>query len=102
MQAIGSTTTYLQRYTLKAICGVSEADDDTDGAVNELTDHEQQDAHNVRISTMDNAEDIEKANKVWKTGLEALYKSQDKYSLSMEFRAAYQAARKRFEAVNGV
>lgn len=102
VQAIGSTTTYLQRYTLKAICGVSEADDDTDGVVNELTDHEQQEAHRVWITAMDNAEDIEKANEVWKTGLDAFYEPQDKYSLSMEFRAAYQAARKRFGAVNGV
>ena len=102
VQAIGSTTTYLQRYTLKAICGVSEADDDTDGAVNEPTDHEQQEAHRVWITAMDSAEDIEKADEVWKTGLDAFYQPQDKYSLSMEFRAAYQAARKRFGATNGV
>ena len=34
IQARASTTTYLQRYTLKAICGVSESGDDTDGASN--------------------------------------------------------------------
>ena len=32
IQARASTITYLQRYTLKAILGVSEEDDDTDGA----------------------------------------------------------------------
>ena len=31
IQAIISTTTYLERHTLKAICGVSEKGDDTDG-----------------------------------------------------------------------
>lgn len=32
MQARASTLTYLERYTLKAICGVSEQGDDTDGS----------------------------------------------------------------------
>ena len=32
IQARASTITYLERYTLKAICGVSEQDDDKDGA----------------------------------------------------------------------
>src|SRR5690625_3738851 len=32
IQARASTVTFLQRYTLKAILGVSEEDDDTDGA----------------------------------------------------------------------
>lgn len=102
VQAIGSTATYLQRYTLKAICGVSEADDDTDGAVNELTNHEQQDAHRVWIVAMEQSDSLDKASEVWDAGLEAFYRQQDKYSLTMEFRAAYQAARKRFGAVNGV
>lgn len=31
LQARGSTKSYLERYTLKAICGVAEGDDDTDG-----------------------------------------------------------------------
>lgn len=31
IQAIGSTTSYLQRYTLKMITGLAEADDDDDG-----------------------------------------------------------------------
>lgn len=31
LQARGSTKSYLERYTLKAICGVAEVDDDTDG-----------------------------------------------------------------------
>jgi len=32
IQARASTKTYLERYTLKAICGLSEQDDDDDGA----------------------------------------------------------------------
>ena len=32
LQARASTKTYLERYTLKAICGVAESDDDNDGA----------------------------------------------------------------------
>lgn len=32
IQARASTVSYLERYTLKAICGVSEQDDDNDGA----------------------------------------------------------------------
>jgi len=31
IQAVGSTTTYLQRYTLKAVLGLTSADDDDDG-----------------------------------------------------------------------
>lgn len=31
VQAVGSTTTYLQRYTLKAVLGLTSADDDDDG-----------------------------------------------------------------------
>jgi hypothetical protein len=31
IQARASTTTYLQRYTLKSICGIAEQDEDTDG-----------------------------------------------------------------------
>ena len=35
IQARASTVSYLERYTLKAICGLSEQDEDTDGAGNE-------------------------------------------------------------------
>jgi hypothetical protein len=35
IQARASTVSYLERYTLKAICGLSEQEDDTDGTSNE-------------------------------------------------------------------
>lgn len=102
VQAIGSTTTYLQRYTLKAICGVSEAEDDTDGAPESLTTQEQQDAHQTWINAMKNADTAPRAKEIWETALEACYYPMNNLSLFGEFRAEYGNARKRFGAADRV
>lgn len=102
VQAIGSTTTYLQRYTLKAICGVSEEGDDTDGAPEPLTNQEQQEAHQTWVNAMRNANTAAKADEVWETAREAFYLPMNNLSLFGEFRAEYGSARKRFEATNDV
>lgn len=102
VQAIGSTTTYLQRYTLKAICGVSEADDDTDGAPAPLTNQEQQDAHLTWVSAMREADTISSAEEVWEMGREAFYVPMNNLSLFGDFRAEYGRARKRFGVTSGV
>lgn len=58
MQARASTVTYLERYTLKAICGLSEQDDDTDGASNERVDEWQE-----RIDAAQTEADLAKVKK---------------------------------------
>lgn len=71
IQARASTITYLERYTLKAICGVAEQDDDNDGnggGGNKLDD----DTYASYLKAIDGAKDEE--------------------DLKVEYRAAYRAA----------
>jgi hypothetical protein len=79
IQAIGSTITFLQRYTLKAALGLAASvDDDARSAgkpetkgmpESELTDHE---------TAIEAAADRESINKAWKTAAEACHKYGDK------------------------
>lgn len=48
IQARASTISYLERYTLKAICGLSESEDDSDGGAPPDTDERIQAAQSVR------------------------------------------------------
>lgn len=50
LQARASTKSYLERYTLKAVCGVAEGGDDTDGALYEPVQQS--------VKTLDPSEDI--------------------------------------------
>lgn len=68
IQARASTKTYLERYTLKAITGLSEQDDDTNGYVAE-------DIRDEWISLIAQAETIDQAAAVWEHGCEAIQKT---------------------------
>jgi hypothetical protein len=71
IQARASTITYLERYTLKAICGVAEQDDDDDG-------------NNGNGKKLD--EDT------FVSYLKAIDNAKDEAELKSEYKAAYRAA----------
>lgn len=83
IQARASTKTYLERYTLKAITGLSEQDDDTDG--NAARDEELRDSW---ISKMAQAETLEASVTVWEQGCEAIQKTNNLAAFAA-FKKAY-------------
>lgn len=83
IQARASTKTYLERYTLKAITGLSEQDDDTDG--NAERDEELRDSW---ISKMAQAETLEASVTVWEQGCEAIQKTNNLAAFAA-FKKAY-------------
>lgn len=83
IQARASSITYLQRYTLKAICGISEGGDDTDGnGRGEPKENPVLDAG--RAAAMEGMQALTK----WWGGLTA----KDRGQLQAEFRALKRAA----------
>lgn len=68
IQARASTKTYLERYTLKAITGLSEQNDDTDGNVAGSTD-----LRDGWITKVAEAETFEALEKIWQEGGNAIY-----------------------------
>ncbi|CUI53084.1 ERF family protein [Achromobacter xylosoxidans] len=69
IQSIASTTTYLQRHTLKAVCGISEKGDDNDGAG---ADDAAEELRDEWISKLAVAEDMESAAAIWQDGCKAI------------------------------
>jgi hypothetical protein len=69
IQAIVSTTTYLERHTLKAVCGISEKGDDNDGAG---ADEAAEELRDQWISRLAQAEDTEAAAAIWQDGCKAI------------------------------
>ncbi|AVG38509.1 ERF family protein [Achromobacter insolitus] len=69
IQAIASTTTYLERHTLKAVCGISEKGDDNDGAG---ADDAAFDLRDEWISKLAQAETQEAAADIWQAGCKAI------------------------------
>lgn len=74
IQAIVSTTTYLQRHTLKQICGVAEADEDDDGtsgmgAYQEPVYEPVDGGFNLQdgMFDIDNCQTEEQVQEMWKT-----------------------------------
>jgi hypothetical protein len=68
IQARASTVSYLERYTLKAICGVSEQGDDIDGNTKEGMPEDQYQAFVKRIEACTTKES---AKEVWREGVKA-------------------------------
>ncbi|WP_368655431.1 ERF family protein [Castellaniella ginsengisoli] len=68
IQARASTKTYLERYTLKAITGLSEQDDDTDGNVAGSTD-----LRDGWITKVAEAETLDALEKIWQEGGNVIY-----------------------------
>lgn len=83
IQARASTKTYLERYTLKAITGLSEQDDDTDG--NAERDEELRDSW---ISKIAQADTLDQAVKIWEAGCEAIQKTNNLAAFAA-FKKAY-------------
>lgn len=69
IQAIVSTTTYLERHTLKAVCGISEKGDDNDGAGADDAAFELRDEW---ISKMAQADSMDAAVSTWQDGCKAI------------------------------
>ena len=83
IQSRASAVTYLQRYTLKAITGLSEQDDDTDGGQSESEEHPKlQDGRDAAMDGM-------AALTAWWGSLTA----QDRKELNSEFPALRSAAK---------
>ncbi|MBX6966033.1 ERF family protein [Alcaligenes faecalis] len=91
IQSRASTKTYLERYTLKAITGLSEQDDDTDGRVpidTSIVDD--------WVAAAEGASSMEELDKTWKDGLKELTKT-DSLQVYDRFKTAVSAAKKRLE-----
>lgn len=88
IQAIASTVTYLQRHTLKAITGVSEKGDDTDG--NAPIDTELGDSW---VSQMAQADTLEAAEATWVAGCKDIDGKNDLNAFKA-FRQAYADKKK--------
>jgi len=92
IQARASTKTYLERYTLKAITGLSEQDDDTDGRApidTSIVDD--------WVSAAEGAATMDELDQTWKDGLKELGKT-DSLQVYERFKSAVSAAKKRLEA----
>lgn len=83
IQARASTKTYLERYTLKAITGLSEQDDDTDG-----TAERDEELRDEWISKMAQAETLEASVALWEQGCEAIQKTNNLAAFAA-FKKAY-------------
>lgn len=76
IQARASTITYLERYTLKAICGVAEQGDDNDGAgggKNLMSEVDYQ----AFVKKIEACTSKDKAKEVWREGVAACKKLDD-------------------------
>lgn len=82
IQARASTKTYLERYTLKAITGLSEQNDDTDGNDPAL------DIRDEWISKIAQADSVEHVAAVWAEGCEAIQKTNNLAAFAA-FKKAY-------------
>lgn len=73
IQARASTKTYLERYTLKAICGVAEGGDDNDGNGADV----KRSLLDTWVDQVNDAESLERVTKVAKDGAQAFTKARD-------------------------
>lgn len=93
IQARASTKTYLERYTLKAITGLSEQNDDTDG---NAIDPKSQQAIDSWIMAAQKAKSIPDLDQVWRDGLPEI-KKLNSLAVYEQFRAAVSESKARLE-----
>lgn len=93
IQARASTKTYLERYTLKAITGLSEQNDDTDG---NTIDPKSQQAIDSWITAATRAKSMMDLDQVWKDGLPEI-KKLNSLAVYEQFRAAVSESKARLE-----
>lgn len=85
IQAIVSTTTYLERHTLKAVCGISEKGDDNDGnGVSQAAE----DLRDEWISKVAQADTLEAATAIWQSGCQVIEKMNN-LAVYAAFKKAY-------------
>ncbi len=94
IQARASTKTYLERYTLKAITGLSEQADDTDGNAPANTA-----LRDGWVSEIAKTESLEQLESVWKAGCTAIENSNDLAAFAA-FRRAYGDKKKHLEGAD--
>lgn len=92
IQARASSKSYLERYTLKAITGLSEQNDDTDGRAPIDTG-----IVDDWVAAAEGAGSLDELDKTWKDGLKELSKT-DSLAVYERFKAAVSKAKKRLEA----
>lgn len=91
IQARASTKTYLERYTLKAITGLSEQYEDTDGNPPQNTE-----LRDGWVSEIAKTETLEQLESTWKAGCTAIENSNDLAAFAA-FRRAYGDKKKHLE-----
>ncbi|CAB3698769.1 ERF superfamily [Achromobacter denitrificans] len=89
IQARASTKTYLERYTLKAITGLSEQKDDNDG---NGAAHAAEDLRDEWISKLAQAETLDEAATVWQDGCKAIEQTNNLAAFAA-FKTAYSDKR---------
>lgn len=88
IQARASTKTYLERYTLKAITGLSEQNDDTDGN----SASADADVRDEWISKLAQADSLDDASAIWQQGCKEIEKTNNLAAYSA-FKKAYSDKR---------
>ncbi|VVE85156.1 ERF family protein [Pandoraea sputorum] len=94
IQARASTKTYLERYTLKAITGLSEQDDDDDGRGSQRADTAVRDEWIKKAKEARTSAELEQ---VWKDGVKAIKSTKD-MSLYNEFKNIVESKLADFKA----
>jgi hypothetical protein len=90
IQAVGSTVTYLQRYTLLAATGLAAADTDTDGRPPTINAGIPSDRVNEQCEWMANAKDLDELKRLFRTAYSEADGAKDRSAMS-----AYIAAKDR-------
>lgn len=97
IQARASTKTYLERYTLKGITGLSERNDDDDGSGRKAGKDLRDAALDDLLQRVTDARDAEQLKKVWQSGVTVLKADRDTAGYE-ELKAAVSIRGKELEA----
>ena len=89
-QGVGSAITYLRRYSIAAVCGIAQEDDDANGSVGRKTERQEPDQTQGLIAPILAAPDMAK--------LKATYDAAYKAAKNQEAKAAVIAAKDRRKA----
>lgn len=99
IQARASTKTYLERYTLKGITGLSERNDDDDGSGRNAGKDLRDAAMDDLLQRVTDARDAEQLTKVWQSGVTVLKAARDTAGYE-ELKAAVSKRGKELEVSN--
>ena len=99
IQARASTKTYLERYTLKGITGLSERNDDDDGSGRNAGKDLREAALDDLLKRVTDARDADQLTKVWQSGVTVLKAARDAAGYE-ELKAAVSKRGKELDASN--